>query len=301
MTMVYIRSELFTSRTGIHGGLRRGTAAAAVGAVLVLAAGVPASHGDDGNPQSGVDAGPGQDATGQDAPGQGRDGKEARQAASLSVLSVPAALLPAVTTSLAPAVTTAPTTASLALPAPLPSIPLPTPSDVPLLPAATAPAAIVPVPSSPSPESQAQELPAAEAPAAPTPETVAQAAAPGTVPVPSSESAGEVNGAAAAGGNPPAMELPAGESGAGQAGPGGESVAGAEAPVPAAATQAAAAPQEAGGPGPQAAGVPRSAAQSVGAIVKSQPELEAVMVGLGVGLVGLAAAAGAAYFRMRKP
>lgn len=291
--MVYIRSEFFTSRTGIHGGLRRGTAAAAVGAVLVLAAGVPASHGDDGNPQSGVDAGPGQDATGQDAPGQGRDGKEARQAATLSVLSVPAALLPAVTTSLAPAVTTAPTTASLALPAPLPSIPLPTPSDVPLLPAATAPAVIVPVPSSPSPESQAQELPAAEAPAAPTPETVAQAAAPGTVPVPSSESAGEVNGAAGTGGNPSGMELPAG--------PGGESVAGAEAPVPAAATQAAAAPQEAGGPAPQAAGVPRSAAQSVGAIVRSQPELEAVMVGLGVGLVGLAAAAGAAYFRMRKP
>lgn len=286
--MVYIRSEFFTSRTGIHGGLRRGTAAAAVGAVLVLATGVPASHGEEGNPQSGADAG-----AGQDAPGQGRDGKEARQAASPSVLSVPTALLPAVTTSLAPAVTTAPTTGSLALATPLPSIPLPTPSDVPLLPAATAPAVVVPVPSSPSPESQAEELSAAEAPAAPIPEAAAQAAAPGTVPVPSSESAGEVNGAAAAGGNPPAMELPAG--------PGGESVAGAEAPVPAAATQAAAAPQEAGGPAPQAAGVPRSAAQSVGAIVRSQPELEAVMVGLGVGLVGLAAAAGAAYFRMRKP
>lgn len=95
--------------------------------------------------------------------------------------------------------------------------------------------------------------------------------------------------------------MAAGQGGAGEAVSGGESAVGAEAAVPSAATQAAATPQEAGGRAPQAAGVPGSAAQSVGAVVRSQPELEAVMIGLGVGLVGLAAAAGAAYFRMRKP
>lgn len=301
--MVYNRSELFTSRTGIHGGLRRGTAAAAVGAVLVLTTGVPASQGDEGIPQPGGDAA----AAGQDAPGRNRGGKGARQAAAPSILSVPTALLPAVSTSLAPAVTTAPATGSVALATPLPSIPLPTPSDVPLLPAATAPAATVPVPSSPSPDLQAQQLPGAAAPAAPIPETAAQGAPSGAVPVPvpASEPGGQLNGAAAgtAGGNPSGIELPAGEGGAGQPGPGRESAAaGPEAPVPAAATHAAAAAaQEAGGPVPQAAGVPRSAAQRAGAIVRPQPELEAVMIGFGVGLVGLAAAAGAAYFRMRKP
>lgn len=40
------------SRTGIHGGLRRGSAAAAIGVVLVLSAGVPASQAD-GGPGSG--------------------------------------------------------------------------------------------------------------------------------------------------------------------------------------------------------------------------------------------------------
>lgn len=42
--MVKYRSENERSRTGIHGGVRRGSAAAAIGAVLVLAAGVPASQ-----------------------------------------------------------------------------------------------------------------------------------------------------------------------------------------------------------------------------------------------------------------
>jgi hypothetical protein len=51
--MVDYRSEPSRSRTGIHGGVRRGTAAAAVGAVLVLSAGVPASQAADGSPDSG--------------------------------------------------------------------------------------------------------------------------------------------------------------------------------------------------------------------------------------------------------
>jgi len=42
--MVKYRSENERSRTGIHGGVRRGSAAAAIGAVLVLTAGVPASQ-----------------------------------------------------------------------------------------------------------------------------------------------------------------------------------------------------------------------------------------------------------------
>lgn len=47
--MVIYRSKLSRSRTSIHGGLRRGAAAAAVGAVLVLSAGVPASQAADGS------------------------------------------------------------------------------------------------------------------------------------------------------------------------------------------------------------------------------------------------------------
>ncbi len=47
--MVNYRSEISLSRTGIHGGIRRGSAAAAIGAVLVLSAGVPASQADGGS------------------------------------------------------------------------------------------------------------------------------------------------------------------------------------------------------------------------------------------------------------
>ncbi|HJW01254.1 MAG TPA: hypothetical protein VJ617_19370 [Arthrobacter sp.] len=47
--MVKYRSEILRSRTGIHGGVRRGSAAAAIGAVLVLTAGVPASQADGGS------------------------------------------------------------------------------------------------------------------------------------------------------------------------------------------------------------------------------------------------------------
>lgn len=49
MTMVSYRSEFSRSRTGIHGGFRMGSAAAAIGAVLVLTAGVPASQADGGS------------------------------------------------------------------------------------------------------------------------------------------------------------------------------------------------------------------------------------------------------------
>ena len=42
--MVIQRSAFFRTLTGFHGGLRRGTAAAALGAVLVFVAGTPASN-----------------------------------------------------------------------------------------------------------------------------------------------------------------------------------------------------------------------------------------------------------------
>lgn len=47
--MVSYRSEFSRSRTGIHGGFRVGSAAVAIGAVLVLTAGVPASQADGGS------------------------------------------------------------------------------------------------------------------------------------------------------------------------------------------------------------------------------------------------------------
>jgi outer membrane biosynthesis protein TonB len=44
MTMVNFRSYVAKTQTGHHGGLRRGSAAAALGAVLALTAGIPAAH-----------------------------------------------------------------------------------------------------------------------------------------------------------------------------------------------------------------------------------------------------------------
>ncbi|RKO26678.1 hypothetical protein D7Z96_02525 [Pseudarthrobacter phenanthrenivorans] len=70
------------------------------------------------------------------------------------------------------------------------------------------------------------------------------------------------------------------------------------APLDATQTSAAA---PASGRTPQAAGVPRSAGQNVGSFLTAQPEVQSAMVGVGVGLVGLAAAAGAVYLRMRRP
>ena len=54
--MVIYRSEPSRSRTSIHGGLRRGAAAAALGAILVFSAGVPASQAADGKNDAGKPA-----------------------------------------------------------------------------------------------------------------------------------------------------------------------------------------------------------------------------------------------------
>lgn len=86
--MVNQKSDGFRSLTGFHGGLRRGTAAAAFGAVLVLSAGVPASNAATSElPASDLLADPGQGGT---AAGTGLDatvdaaGLEAWAAAALS-------------------------------------------------------------------------------------------------------------------------------------------------------------------------------------------------------------------------
>ncbi|WP_406637326.1 hypothetical protein [Pseudarthrobacter quantipunctorum] len=325
MTMFHNRSEILTSRTGIHGGVRRGTAAAAVGAVLVLAAGVPASLGDEGDPQPGSTSAPSR----QDAPSQDPGGKEAgraprteprkektddggrptREAAAPSpvpsTLSAPAPLLPAVTASLAPS--------AAASPLAVPSTPLPLPPDVPEIPSATLPATAVPVPSLSSPGTLTGS-PAPSAPAQPTP-----AGTPTGAPVPSSEPgtraeqpAADLPGTEHPGIKSPSTEHPAtAQPGAVQPG-----IPGDGAPPPAAGPEAgagtpgapgaaeAAQPDQAREPGgrtPQAEGTLPGSRQRVGSYISTQPELQAATIGLGLGLVGLAAGAGVIYLRLRKP
>jgi hypothetical protein len=58
---------------------------------------------------------------------------------------------------------------------------------------------------------------------------------------------------------------------------------------------------EPGGRTPQAAGALPGSRQRVGSYISTQPELQAATIGLGLGLVGLAAGAGVIYLRMRKP
>jgi len=314
--MSHNRSEILTSRTGIHGGVRRGTAAAAVGAVLVLATGVPASQGDEGDPQPGSKSAPSR----QDTPGQGPGGKEAgrgpraeprkettddggrpaREAAAPSpvpsTLSVPIPLLPAVTASLAPSATASP------------SAPLPLPSDVPEIPSTALPATTVPVPSLSSPGT----LTGSPAPSAPARQTAA--GTPTGAPVPSSEPgtragqpAADLPGTDHPGTKHPSTEYPA----AVQPGVSGDDV-----PPPVAGPEAGAGTtgslgaaeavqqDQAGEPGgrtPQAAGTLPGSRQRVGSYISTQPELQAATIGLGLGLVGLAAGAGVIYLRLRKP
>ena len=323
--MSHNRSEILTSRTGIHGGVRRGTAAAAVGAVLVLAAGVPASQGDEGDPQPGSTSAPSR----QDTPGQGPGGKEAgrgpraeprkettddggrpaREAAAPSpvpsTLSVPIPLLPAVTASLAPSATASPSA--------VPSTPLPLPSDVPEIPSTALPATTVPVPSLSSPGT----LTGSPAPSAPARQTAA--GTPTGAPVPSSEPgtragqpAADLPGTDHPGTKHPSTEYPAAvQPGTVQPGVPGDDVpppvagpeAGAGTPGSLGAAEAVQQDQagEPGGRTPQAAGTLPGSRQRVGSYISTQPELQAATIGLGLGLVGLAAGAGVIYLRLRKP
>jgi hypothetical protein len=173
--MVNQKSDGFRSLTGFHGGLRRGTAAAAFGAVLVLSAGVPASNAAASDlpedPDGGTTAAAGLGATVDAA------GLEAWAAAALSnerTLSSdhrdgghrsgeprpsdqPA---PSVPPSLAPVVPSPTPDPSVTISArPAPAVPVPSPSvTVPSVPSPSVPVPSVPVPTSPVPTTPAPPL-----------------------------------------------------------------------------------------------------------------------------------------------
>jgi hypothetical protein len=323
------------SRTGIHGGIRRGSAAAAIGAVLVLATGVSASQAAEVTPDPGDPAAPitqqnkilpleaslqGQaEAARQNAPGQNRDGKDAKgkesggngngtgkgkqadpgkapspsPSASASAIAVPPALLPAVTATLSPSATAAPTPSAKPSTAPTPSAP--GASRTPATPSATS----------------------APAPSRTAPATSAAAPAPASAPAPEAAVSDTPETAAAPAGEPAATpEAPASEPGKLAAAGDGQAAgqAGTDAPAaPFAGTaatdrQAAASPlysspyaaPQAAGWTPYSTGTPGSAPRS-NARLAAQPEPRSAMVWLGSGLVGVAGAAGLVLFRLRNP
>ncbi|WP_457950740.1 hypothetical protein ACTAQI_09390 [Pseudarthrobacter sp. alpha12b] len=348
--MVQHRSELSMSRTGIHGGIRRGTAAAAVGAVLVLSTGVQASLADDAapppqDPAAQVSA----DATAaardiaarQDAPqfqrgSHGEDGGAATDPAAgatlaktPSVLAVPGALLPAVKASLP---TTTPTAAASAAAEasisalPLPDLPLPTVSGTPLLPGGQT--------ATPASPTGTASSPAPTQPRATTASGPTTASAPGAAPAagtspeagataPSAVMVTPAVGAAteaAPGGADPATGAPAAAGASGTAGGsprtgafGGAGAAGNDAShaaangaaqassFPAAGIPAAQGDQTRSQPArtPQAAGPPAGPGRAVSSI-GPLPDVPDAMVWLGAGLVGVGAAAGLVFLRMRR-
>jgi hypothetical protein len=322
MTMLYNRSDLSMPRTGIHGGLRRGAAAAAIGAVLVLTTGVPASQAKEGAPDPGAPAvdttslpvvplkGQSGDAR-QDAPGQNREGKNGKgkapadkgkgadpgQPASPSPVATPSAS--AIPSALRPAVKATPKPAAPSATAP--ASPVPTSS---------APAA-----STPTPTRSATSAPAASATA--SSETAPGAAPPVPVPVPESPAAGapaapETPAAAVA--TTPAKPAPTPSAVAGDS-----STTTTAAGQPAAAASAATTAAVTGGvrgqggyvplyavPRTQAGWTPYAAAPNVNsvrssAVLAAQPEPKSALVWLGSGLVGVAGAAGLVFFRLRNP
>ncbi len=320
-------------RTGIHGGLRRGAAAAAVGAVLVLTTGVPASQAKEGAPDPGDPGAPavdtqslplvaplkGQSAVAQEnAPGQDRGGKsstgnvpadngkgaDAKQTASPSPVptpsasAIPSALRPAVKATQKPAAPSATATAS----------PVPTTS---------APAA-----STPTATRSASSAPAGSAPATGTP--TATRTAPGAAPsvpvaVPEAPGTGTPAAppapatAAAAGGTPAAQPAPPASTLAVDP---STTVAGEPTADVAAGEAAATATGGVGGQGgyvplyavprTQAgwapyASVPNGNSVRSSAVLVAQPEPKSALVWLGSGLVGVAGAAGLVFFRLRNP
>ncbi|MCU1568966.1 MAG: hypothetical protein JWQ56_3903, partial [Pseudarthrobacter sp.] len=322
--------ELSMSRTGIHGGIRRGAAAAAIGAVLVLTTGAPASQAEEGAPDPGDSATPAVDTkslpvvaslTGQhgreDAPGQNRDknsnaggnGKPAARpavsaSASASASAVPSALLPAITATQSPGFRPAPT----ATPSPVPTADAPaystqTPTRPATSPAGNAPASpgTSPAPASSgpaqtsAPASSAAASPAVVGPAAGTPSAGAPA---GQVPGPQETSAGAAGQNGQTGFN--AAQLPGATKGQGA-----ETTPG-TAPAAAAAGHAAYVPIYAV-PQANSAWTPSYSTGAQGnsvrssAELKAQPEPKSALVWLGSGLVGVAGAAGLVFFRLRNP
>ncbi|KRE74120.1 hypothetical protein [Arthrobacter sp. Soil762] len=153
--MVIYRSEFSRSRTSIHGGLRRGAAAAAVGAVLVLSAGVPASQAADGSaePTGSTEVAADGDLSGVNGLLNDLLGGSGTQATASPTPAPTGSSTPTATPSPAPT-STAPTST-----APPPSAPStsasPAPQDT--TPQGTAPQGAVPPSSAPAPVSTSPE------------------------------------------------------------------------------------------------------------------------------------------------
>ena len=318
------------SRIGIHGGIRRSAAAAAVGAVLVLTTGAQASQADPGTADPGVstasatlDAGSlpvnvslavGSGAAKE--PGQPRETATAkdtrRRTAAPAVVSVPASLVPAVQASLTATATAtataavAPTSSARGLtapavtlpPVPLPDLPLPLPSGSPTGPSGTASAPAGAATTQAAPETQQPQaapevLAAQQAPADPranAPQVPETAAAP-AVSQPSSSDGATTSAEAVPGSN---------ASAGGVSGTAGST--GADRLVSAGRGLG----QVADTRVPRAATLPGSAAasstvRSTGTLTPAQSEMQTAVVWLGIGLVAVGGAAGLVYLRLRKP
>lgn len=169
--MVKYRSEHSRSRAGIHGGVRRGSAAAAIGAVLVLTAGVPASQADGASGSEEPDV---QVTGGVQLPGAGgllqgllgdaatapASPQPAPEATTISPSPVPATTVPAPATPQPPTTGAAATGTAAPLPATSPQGPIA--AAAPLQPEAAGAPADAPDVSG----GTAADIPAAEQPAA---------------------------------------------------------------------------------------------------------------------------------------
>lgn len=310
-------------RTGINGGLRRGAAAAAVGAVLVLTTGVPASQAKEGAPNPGDPAAPAVDtkslpvvsqlkgqsaAVRDDAPGRDREGKsnngkdqsdkgkgeDSKHAAGPSPVptpsasAIPSALRPAAKATQKPAApsATAPVSAVPTSSAPAGSTPTATRS------ATSAPAGSAPASSGTAPGAApwvpraVPEAPGTGAPAAPA----TPAPADGTMPAPPASTVAVDPSTTAAG--EPTADAAAGEASTATV-TGGVGGQGGYVPLYAV-------PHTKAGRAPYAS-APNSNSVRSSAVLAAQPEPKSAMVWLGSGLVGVAGAAGLVFVRLRNP
>jgi hypothetical protein len=317
--MVIQKSEETRTLAGFHGGLRRGTAAAALGAVLVLSAGVPASNA--------VSLAPSPDTTDSESDTTASveaDGTSLELWASVVLGPKPDPTRPA-----------GPGTGKQTPPGqrtqPSPS-PAPTPSSpAPSSPAPSSPAPLSPSPSSPAPSPSGTSVPPSATPG-PPPASGAAAPAAGPAKVPGTPAAATGAAPAAPPAAPPfvlpataapeapwagsprsgatlpgiAVEVPA--AGGARHAPGGRTT-GPAAAAPASAwtttnrfgpanmailTSAGAEPLSGSGYGISGTPVMRPAI-SISPLGEMSPQ-----VWWGAGLVALACAAGVAYVRMRR-
>jgi len=333
--MVQHRSELSTSRTGIHGGIRRSAAAAAVGAVLVLTTGAQASQASQATPDPGdstasatlgagflpVDVsltiGSG-DAKESGEPRQAAAKDARRRTAASAVSPVPASLVPAVqasltatataTASVSPtaSATVAPTSTARALtapavtlpPVPLPDLPLPLPSGTPNGPSETAVAPAGDATTQAAPESrQSQAVPELQAARqAPAVPRPQAPQVPATTVAPAAARPSSTDGAARSAEAVPGSSASA-DGASGTAGsPGADRLASAARGLG----------QVADTRVPRAATLPGSAAasstvRSTGTLTPAQSGMQTAVVWLGIGLVAVGGAAGLVYLRLRKP